>query len=143
MVTRVRHLEQKVAVVGQEDQTFAVGIQAPHRTQHRLAADVYQIRDHLTGMSVRVGARRNNAFRLVHRQIIALTRGMDRAAVKEYFISIGVYFRAKLGDDLPINPYPALGDPRFARPPRADPGGGEHFLKPFFHRISFLLKSAL
>ncbi len=41
MIARMRHLEQKVAVVGQKDQAFAVGVQTPHGTQHRLAADVY------------------------------------------------------------------------------------------------------
>ncbi len=41
MVARVGHLKQKVAVIRQKDQAFAVGIQAPDGTQHRLSADVY------------------------------------------------------------------------------------------------------
>ncbi len=142
MVTRMRHLEQEVAVVGQKDQAFAVGVEAANGTQHRLAADVYQIRHHLARVAVRVGARRDNPLRLVQRQVVTLQRRTHNPAVKQNFVRFGVYFRAKLGDDLPVNANPALGDPRFARPPRADPGGGEHFLKPFFHRVSFLLKSA-
>lgn len=41
MVTGMSHLKQEVAVVGQEDQAFTVGIQAPNRTQKRVAADVH------------------------------------------------------------------------------------------------------
>lgn len=67
MVARVGQLEQKVAVVGQKNQAFAVGIKPSDRPQHRLSADVYQVRHHLPGVAVRVGARRNNPLRLVHR----------------------------------------------------------------------------
>ena len=41
MVALVRHLKQKVAIIGQKDQAFAVGVQTPDRAQHRLAADVH------------------------------------------------------------------------------------------------------
>lgn len=67
MIARVGQLEQKIAVVGQKNQAFAVGIETPDRPQHRLAADVYQVRHKLPVASVRVGARRKYSFRLVHR----------------------------------------------------------------------------
>ena len=41
VVARVGQLEQEVAVVGQEDQPLAVGVQPAHGPQHRLAADVH------------------------------------------------------------------------------------------------------
>ncbi len=44
VVARVGQLEQEVAVIGQEDQPVAVGIQPAHRPQHRLPTDVYQVR---------------------------------------------------------------------------------------------------
>ena len=72
MITRVGHLKQKIAVVGQEDEALAVGVESSDRTQHRLAPNINKICDHLPGMAVRVGARRDNPLRLVHRQIIPL-----------------------------------------------------------------------
>jgi hypothetical protein len=137
MVARMSQFEQKIAIVGEKNQTFTISIQAPDRTQHRLTADVHQIRDHLPSMTVRIGARRDNPLRLIHRQVIAFQRRANRAAVKQDFVEFWVHFRAEFRDDLSINPYPALGDPRLARSPRADSGGGEHFLKPFLHKLSF------
>ena len=141
MVARMGHLEQEVAVVGQKDQPFAVRVQTSDRPQHRLSADVHQIRHHLPCVAVRVRARRNNPLRLVHRQVIALQRRPNNSVIEQNLIGFGVGFRAQFCDDLAVNAHPALSDPRLARPPRADPGGGEHFLQPFFHRVSSLQKS--
>ena len=135
MVARVGQLEQKIPVIREEDQPLAVGIQPPDRPQHRLAADVHQIRDHLPGVAVRVGARRDYSLRLVHREVVALQRRPHDPVVEQNLIGFRVGFRAKLGHGQSVNFDPALGDPRFARPPRADPGGGEHFLQPFFHTV--------
>ena len=41
MVARMGQLKEKIAVVGQEDQAFTVGVQSPDRAQHGLAADVH------------------------------------------------------------------------------------------------------
>ena len=41
MVARVAQLEQEVAVVREENQPLAVGVQPAHGPQHRLAADVH------------------------------------------------------------------------------------------------------
>ena len=135
MIARMGQLEQKVAVVGEKDQPLAVRIETPDRPQHRLAADVYEVRHHLPVTSVRVGARRKYPLRLVHRQVVPLQGRADYSAVKQNLVGFRVGLRAKLRDDLSINFDPALGDPRFARSPRADPGGGEHFLQSFFHRV--------
>ena len=65
MVARMGQLEQKVAVVGEKNQPLTVGVKPPDRPQHRLSADVHQVRDHLPGVAVRVGARRDDSLRLV------------------------------------------------------------------------------
>lgn len=52
MVTRMRQLVQKVAVIGQKDQALAVGVQTPHRAQHRLAPNVYKFGHKTTGMGI-------------------------------------------------------------------------------------------
>ena len=142
MIARMGHLEQKIAVVGEEDQALTVRVEASDRPKHRLSTDVHQICHHLSGMAVRVRARRNNPSWLVHREIVALQWRPDNPIIEENLIGLGVRFCAKLGDDFAVNAHPALGDPRFARPSRADPGGGEHFLQPFFHTLFFLQKSA-
>lgn len=66
MVARVGQLEQKITVIGEKNQPFAVSVEPPDRPKHWLSADVYQVRHHLPGMAVRVGARRDNPLRLVH-----------------------------------------------------------------------------
>lgn len=53
MVTRVRELKEEISVVGQEDQPIAVGIQAAHGPQHRVAADVHKFSYQSPGMGVR------------------------------------------------------------------------------------------
>lgn len=67
VVARMSQLEQKVPIVREKDQAFTVGIQSPDRPKHRLTADVDQISHHLADMTVRVGARRDNPFWLIHR----------------------------------------------------------------------------
>ena len=52
MITRVRQLKQKIAVVGQKDQSFTVGVETPHGPQHRLPADVYEFRHETPRMRV-------------------------------------------------------------------------------------------
>jgi len=53
MVAWVGQLEQEIAIIGQEDQPLAVGIQPAHRPQHRLPTDVHQIRHKPSGVGVR------------------------------------------------------------------------------------------
>lgn len=129
MVARVGQTVQKLAVVGQEDQAFRVNVQSPDRAEHRLIAQIHQVRDKLGRM--RILQRRHHPARLIQCDIIPLTRKLDRAAIEEDPVGIQVHFRAKLRDDLSINFDPTLEDPRFAGSARADPGGGERFLKPF------------
>ena len=50
MVARVSQTVQELAIVGQKDQSFRVNVQSPDRAQHRLVAQVHQIRHEACGM---------------------------------------------------------------------------------------------
>lgn len=50
MVARVGQTVQELAIVGQKDQSFRVNVQSPDRAQHRLVAQVHQIRHEACGM---------------------------------------------------------------------------------------------
>ena len=50
MVSRVGQTVQELAIVGQKDQAFRVNVQSPNRAQHRLVAQVHQIRHEACGM---------------------------------------------------------------------------------------------
>ena len=139
MVARVRELEQEVAVIREKNQPVAVGIQAAHRPQHRLAPDVHQVRHKPPGMRVRAG--RDHAARLVQGKVVALPGGAHDPPVELDLIRLQVHLCPQLGHDLTVNADAALGDPLLARPPGPDPGGGERFLQSLGHRLSSLLRS--
>ncbi len=141
MVARMRELEQEVAVVGQEDQPLAVGVETPHGPQHRLAADVHQVRHQPPGVGVR--ARRNHAARLVEREVVATPGRAHEAAVELDLVRFEVHLRPLLRHDLAVNADSALCDPLLARPPGTDPGGGERFLQSLGHTVSSLRKSSV
>ncbi len=84
MVARMREFEQKIAVISEKDQPFAVGIKPPNRAQHRLPADVYQFRHQPPGM--RIGTRRDNPARLIQSNIISLRRCLNAAAIEHDLI---------------------------------------------------------
>ena len=74
---------------------------------------------------------RHDPARLVERDVITLARQTDRAAIKCHPVRVQIHFRAEFGHDLAVDLDSALSDPCFADPARADPGGGERFLKSF------------
>ena len=94
MVAWVCEFEKKVAVVGQEDQPVAVGIQAAHGPQHRVAADVHQLGHQSPGVGVRT--RRDHAARLIEGQIVAPPGRTHDATVELDFVRVEVHFRPKL-----------------------------------------------
>ena len=129
MVTRVCQAIQKLAIVGEKNQAFRIDIQPPDRAQHRLIAQIHEVRDEAGGVGVL--QRRHHSARLIQRDIVPLARNLYWPTVESDPVDIQVHFRAQLSDDLPVNFDPTLGDPRLAGAARADPGGCERFLKPF------------
>ena len=136
VVARVGQLEQEVAVVGQEDQALAVGVQAAHGPQHGIAADVNQFCHQPPGM--RVGARRDDPAWLVQGEVVAPAGRAHDASVKLDSVRFRVYLRPQFGHDQAVDADAPLGDPLLTRPPGTDPGGGEHFLQSLGHKKSSL-----
>ena len=136
VVTRVGQLEQEITVVGQENQAFRGGIQAPDRAQHDTLPKIYQIRDQPPGMGVPTG--RHDAARLVQRDVVAPARRTDCVIIKQDTVRLQIHLRPKFSHHTAVNADAALRDPHLARSARADPGGGERLLQPFDHKVSFL-----
>lgn len=133
-MARVRHLEQKVAVVGKENQAFAVGVEPSDGAQHRFALQVYQLRDEPSRMNV--FARADDAARLVQGDVVAALGRAHRAIVERDFLRFFVHLRSQFRHHLPVHAHAARFNPLFARPPRPDSGPGEHFLQSFLHTLS-------
>lgn len=71
---------EKIAVVGQEDQTLAVRIQPADRTQHRLALQIHQVRDKAS--RVRIVQRADDILGFIEYDIVALGRLLHQLGVK-------------------------------------------------------------
>ena len=129
VVLGVGQLVQKVAVIGQEDQTLRVRVQPPDRAQHGAAGQFNQFRDQPGRVNVAAGA--DDVARLVHGDVIAPLGGPHPAAITDDDIARGVHLDAELGHDLAIDPDASLLNPLFAGPPRGDPGVRQDLLEPF------------
>jgi len=119
----------QVAVVRQQQQSFAIGIQATHRVDARRARHQ---RDH-RGAALRVIAGAENADRLVQqiRDPFAHLDGAGRAqrlTVHGDRLAGGVHARAQLGHHHPIHRDAPRADQGFGGPARSHAGVGQHFL---------------
>jgi len=74
---------------------------------------------------------RHHAPRLVQRDIVTFTRQTNGLTIEGHAIGVQIDFGSEFSHDLAIDLDAPLCDPRFTRAARADPGGGERFLKPF------------
>ncbi len=92
MVARVGQRMKEAAVVGEEQKSFTVGVQTPHRTQHRAAGQVNQFRNKAS--RVNVLPRAHNAARLVERNVVALRGRAHRTIVKGHRVRRQVNFGA-------------------------------------------------
>ena len=116
-------------VVGQQDETFAVVVEAANgvEAQARIGA-------HLRGPFDDGGA----AFGIVRGaedaagfvgEIGAVRFGLHGAAVELHLLLIRIHARPELGDDGAIDAHAAGGDEFLAMAAGADAGGGEEFLE--------------
>ena len=126
VVARVGQSVQELAVIGQENQSIAVGIETAHGAQQGLVLKVHQVGDDARGVDVGAGA--DDSARLVQGNIIPLFGLDDGAAVERHLVRLRVNLRTQLGHDLAVHPHPPLLNQGLARATRADAGGGEHFL---------------
>jgi hypothetical protein len=117
----VRELLRQVAVVGDDQQSFAVFIQPPHGEQPRLIG-IEQV-DH-PRPSFRIAVRREYAGRLVE-DVILLPFHAERFGVECDLLLLRIDPGAQLGDHLPINRDAPGDDELFARAPRTKPARSE------------------
>ena len=122
-----RHLEARVgervgevAVVGEQDQAGAVGVQATDRVQALPGG--HEVDDR--GPAVRVGRRGDHAGRLVQRVDDARARPADQLAVDGDRLLAGDVAR-RVGDHGAVDGHPPVDDERLRRAPRGDARVGE------------------
>jgi len=127
-VSRVRHAQRQLAVVGEQDQPFRVEVEAadgkhafrdprPHEVQHGRPA-------------LRIARRRDAADRLVQEQVAQRLRGLDALAVDLDGVGGRVGLVAERGGP-PVDRHPALADEGLRIAPRAHAGAGDELLDPF------------
>jgi len=126
LVAGMGELVEEVAVVGEENQTFAVHIQAADGAQQRLGLQIDQACHRFCAMRIRYCA--NNATRLVQRNIIPPVQFRQRPSVDDDLIEICLDFRAEFRNDSAVDGHPPSRYQLLALPPRGDPGCRHDFL---------------
>ncbi len=113
------------AVVGEQNQPLAVGIEPPGGDQSD-ARNVHQLDHGLVGVSIRDGAHHAKWF--VQRDVPATRRLWQRGSVHPDVVGGNIDFHAGRFDRLAIHAHPALGDERLGLTPRRDARVGQGFL---------------
>jgi hypothetical protein len=128
LVFRMEQLLGERAVIGQEQQSFGVVVEAAHRVD--VLADVGQQVEH-GRPPLGVLARRHVAPRLVE-QDVAMTRGdADARTVDADVVASRFCARSEFQHGGAVHRDAALRDERFGGPTRGDACGREDLLKPF------------
>ena len=127
-VRRVHQQVGQLAVVGQQQQALAVGVQSPD-VEEPLGPVRDEVGDGGAAAVIRHGAQHpRGLFSGQVDQVGADDRcGRRRRAIDR---GRGVDPGAELVDDHAVDRDPAVGDQLFAGPPRAHPGRGQHLLQP-------------
>ena len=137
-VTRMSQPVGELAIVGHQDQSFAVAIEAADRENSLLGRD--QVDDAHPAAGVEVG--RDDAHRLVDGEVHPL-RLADRLTIDADLVLQRIDLGAELGHHLAIDFDPTFADQFFTIASAADAGGGEHLLQAFgaggFSRIATVL----
>ena len=128
-VARVRHLLAKLAIVGQQDQPLAVGVEPADGEE--VPPVCRQQVEHRPAI-VRVVAGAEKLRGLVEGDE-PLGPGPDRAAVERHFVPGGINLRAKQLDDLAIDGDATGEDQLFAFTAGSHSGLGEKFLQANHH----------
>jgi hypothetical protein len=119
---------RKVTVVGQEQKTFRIVIQPPHRVDPHLDA-LQQIVHH--GPALRIGHGRDESGRFVQHDVGRRLLGIDQFAVHLDVIFRGISLGPQLGDHLTVHAHSAFGYKLFRGSAGCDPGGRYDLLQTF------------
>ena len=124
-VARMRHLEREAAVVGDQDQPFAVHVEAPDR-EDATADRRQQIDDALLLLVARVRA--HDTLRLVEQHVDRLFR-LQPGAIEAHVVLLRIDAHAELGDELAIDLDTAAADQLVGVAATADAGLGEEVVE--------------
>ena len=123
LIARVHDAVRDVAVVGQQQETFGVAIEAADRVDPlRDPDDIH----HGAAIPLILG-RRDVSARLVEDQVPRTLRP-EEFSVNLDLGAVGIGLRAEFGDDSTIDRHPPGRDQRFRRPARSDAACGENAL---------------
>ena len=114
----------QLAVVGQQQETLGVGVQASHGEHPGLPGH----QAHRCGPALGIGRGRDRAPRLVEQVVDEAGGGSDHAAVHFHAVALGVDPLADARGHT-VDPHPAGVDELLARPPAGHPGAGQHLLQ--------------
>jgi len=119
-VARMRQALRQIAVVGENEESFGLGIE-PADIEEARELGRQEIEDGV--VRVGIGARRNETGRFVKDNIKpAFTANQ---LVPDFDVIALRRLRAEIGADTPVDCDAAIGDELVAMPPRTNPGGGE------------------
>lgn len=125
---RMRQAVCKVAIVGQQQQPFTVGVEAPHGKDAHVVW--YQIDNRRTVMRVARG--RNDADGLMEHQVamrLSRRRHVDNLAVHGDHVRVGIRARSELPHDAPIDGNAPLQDQILGRAQRRHARTGQDFVQ--------------
>ena len=100
------------AVVGEEERTFDVGVEAPHRIEPHVTG--HEVRD--DGASVRIPHRGDVTPGLVEQEVAERLGTRQRRAVDRDEIDRGIGQRREVADDRAVDRDAALGDEALSSP---------------------------
>ena len=118
----------EVAVIGQQEQTFA-GVIETSDWINALTNSPQESND--SGASLRILHSCDVAFRFVQRQIGVALRPAQQLSVYANVIMLRVCFRPECGNRLPIHGHRAASDQLFGMTAGSDTGSSDDFLQAF------------
>lgn len=124
---RMRQPIGQVAVVGQEQESLAVGVEPSDGKEPRIIRHQPDNRR----PALRVEGGRDDADRLMQRQVatrIARYGHLDKLAVDSDHIRVGIDTRAKLAHDASVDGNASVHDHIFGGPQRSDPCPSQYFV---------------
>jgi hypothetical protein len=129
LVARVAQLERQVAVVGQQQQAFAVQVQPAHGVEA-----YWPLEQRLQPWTAaRVVEDRQHAGRLIEHEIgtTGLELGLEQVAVDTNLIALRIDLDPQHVDHLAVDRHPAGLDHLVTGAPRGDPRVGHHLVQSF------------
>ena len=115
------------AVVGHQQQAFALVVQPAHRKDPRARA---LKKLHHRRPALRIGNRRHVPLWLVQHVVARLLRLLQQLAVHADVVPRRVRLRAQLRHHLAVHPHAPFGDQRLRLASRGHSGGGNDLLQP-------------